>query len=252
MSARFYQPSWAGRFSPFLTVAESTRLEGVSHAPYFSLNLGLHTNDDPKHVIENRALLCDALGWRAEALAGAYQVHGDSVLRVHRPGQWKGYDAFMTNKPGILLSVTVADCTPIMIFDPVQQAVGAAHAGWRGTVADIGKKLLRHMRDAYGTLPTNCWAFIGTCIGSDDFEVDSDVANHFETVYKRWDAEKEKYFVDLKQANASALQQVGVPEEQIECSPHSTVSNNAHYFSHRAERGKTGRMLGVIGLKFKR
>ncbi len=252
MSSCFYQPSWAQQFAPLLTAAESTRLGGTSNQPYYSLNLGLHTNDELNAVHENRSVFCESLGWEAHQLAGAFQVHGDQVLRVHRPGQWEGYDAFMTNKQGVLLSVTVADCTPILIYDPKHQAVGAAHAGWRGTVAGIGRKLLQHMRDAYDSKATDCWAYIGSCIGRDDFEVDSDVADHFADEFKRWDDQRGKFLVDLKAANAATLSTSGISEQQIELSPYSTVTHNDRYFSHRAERGKTGRMLAVIGLNAKK
>ena len=249
MSASFYQPSWSAQFAPDLTVAESTRLGGVSHQPYYSLNLGLYTDDEEVAIQRNREIFCAALNWSSDELAGAYQIHEDKVLRVHKPGQWQGYDALMTNKLGVLLSVTIADCTPVLIYDPVQQAVGAAHAGWRGTVAQIGRKLLRNMQDAYGTRSADCWVFIGTCIAADDFEVDADVADHFEAPFKRWDASRGKFFVDLKRANAHSLYQAGVPEQQVECSTFSTVKDNSRYFSHRAEKGLTGRMLAVIGLR---
>ncbi|MEL6655165.1 MAG: peptidoglycan editing factor PgeF [Bacteroidota bacterium] len=249
MSSCFYQPSWAQQFSSYLTVAESTRLGGVGQTPYESLNLGLFTKDKDEVVAQNRKLFCNALGWDAEHLSGGHQVHGDQVLRVHRPGQWEGYDAFITNRANVLLSVTIADCTPVLIFDPVQRAIGAAHAGWRGTVAGIAGKLLRHMRDAYSTQAVDCWAFVGTCIGRDDFEVDEDVATHFKEEFKHWDEERGKYLVDLKAANTTALRRMGVPADQIEVSDYSTVQHNDRYFSHRAEKGKTGRMLAVIGLR---
>ena len=235
MSSCFYQPTWAQQFSSFLTVAESTRLGGVGQAPYKSLNLGLFTEEDDAVVKENRQIFCTALGWDVPQLAGGYQVHGDQVLRVHRPGQWQGYDAFMTNRAEVLLSVTIADCTPVLIFDPVQRAVGAAHAGWRGTVAGIAGKLLRNMRDAYSTKASDCWAFVGTCIGKEDYEVDEDVATHFQEDFKRWDEKRGKYLLDLKGANSMALRQIGVRAEQIEVSGFSTVQHNDRYFSHRAE-----------------
>ena len=116
----FYQPQWAKRWSQAVTAAESTRLGGIGAPPYASLNLGLHTDDNDTTVKANRELFCTALGWEAKQLAGAYQVHGAEVLRVHGPGQREGYDAFITNKPNVLLSVTVADCTPVLIYDPVK------------------------------------------------------------------------------------------------------------------------------------
>ena len=243
-----YQPSWASLFSK-LTVAESTRLGGVSEAPFASLKLGLYTEDNAENVMRNRERFCQDLGWQPTLLAGAYQVHGDQVLRVNTPGQWEGYDALVTNRPGVLLSVTIADCTPVLIYDPTTQAVGAAHAGWRGTANQIATKTMLLMRDAYGSRPEDCWVYVGTCIGNKDFEVDADVAHHFTPTYKHWDAERKKFLVDLKKANQDQFSRLGVPPRQIEVSPFSTVANNERYFSHRAERGLTGRMIAVIGIK---
>lgn len=249
MFSTHYQPAWAQHFSPQLIVAESTRLGGVSNPPYASLNMGLHTPDNKIAVAENRQRFCANLSFDSTQLAGGFQVHGSKVLRVHQAGQWEGYDAFITNKKDVLLSVTVADCCPILLYDPVHQAVGAAHAGWKGTIGAIAEKTLLRMRDAYGTRPIDCWAYIGTCIGADDFEVDADVADHFEDSYKAWQPMTEKYHVDLKAANRDQLLRMGVPANQLECSPYSTVADNDRYFSHRAEKGTTGRMLAVIGVK---
>lgn len=247
-AATNYQPSWATFFSQ-LTVAESTRLGGVSASPFTSLNLGLFTDDKAAHVQQNRERFCNDLGWTVARMAGSFQVHGDQVLRVNNPGQWDGYDALVTNRPDILLTVTVADCTPILIFDPVTKAIGAAHAGWRGTASQIATKTMLLMRDAYGSRPEDCWVYIGTCIGEKDFEVDADVADHFTDEYKNWHPKRNKFLVDLKKANRDQFLRLGVAPKQIEVSPFSTVANNDRYFSHRAERGLTGRMIAVIGLK---
>ncbi len=244
----FYRPAWHSQFAERLLVGESTRHGGISSAPYQSLNLGRYTADDPEHVLENRRRFCEHLGIQPDQLVGAHQIHGSECRRIHRPGEWDGCDAFITNKANIFLTITVADCTPILLYDPAQGAVGAAHAGWRGTVAGIAAKTLRAMRDAYGTVPADCWAFIGTCIGADDFQVDADVANHFPDHLKRWAKEEEKFYVNLKASNREQLEQLGVPLAQIEQSPFSTVTNLENYFSYRAEGGVTGRMLGLIGI----
>lgn len=243
-----YQPSWAA-FFPALTVAESTRLGGVSLPPFASLNLGLFTDDNAAHVKQNRERFCRDLGWSVDRMAGSFQVHGDQVLRVNTPGQWEGYDAMVTNRPGILLSVTIADCTPILIYDPTTQAIGAAHAGWRGTANQIATKTMLLMRDAYGSRPQDCWVYVGTCIGENDFEVDADVADHFSDEYKQWNPQRGKFLVDLKKANGDQFLRLGVAPNQMEVSPFSTVANTDRYFSHRAERGLTGRMIAVIGIK---
>jgi YfiH family protein len=232
-----------------LIIAESTRLGGVSSSPYASLNLGLHTPDEEKNITENRRRFCADLRFSSKQLAGGFQVHDSKIRQVQEAGQWEGYDAFITNKEGVILSVTIADCCPVLVYDPVHKAVGAAHAGWKGTVEEIATKMLLKMRDAYGTRPADCWAYIGTCIGADDFEVDADVADHFEATYKWWKPVTKKYHVDLKTANGDQLLRLGVSAGQMEYSTFSTVADNDRYFSHRAEKGKTGRMLAVIGVR---
>jgi YfiH family protein len=243
----FRQPAIFRSFSG-LVAAESTRLGGFSNGPYASLNLGLNTGDDDALVQANRAFFFNALGWTTEQVASAYQVHGDSILQVDTPCREEGFDALITDVPGIFLTVTVADCTPILVLDPVRPAVAAIHAGWRGTVLGILKKTILRMQEVFGTNPQDCRAFIGACIDACSYEVDADVAQHFSAPYAQWSPELQKYLLDLKSANQAQLLEVGLLEEHIEISPYSTVLNNDLFFSYRKEKGITGRMLNGIGL----
>ncbi len=239
-----------GMFGPFPNViaAESTRHEGVSLHPYESLNLGLYTDDKKEYVIENRTIFFRNLGIPLDQVAGAFQVHKDHILAVTEPGQYEGYDALITNKKELFLTVTLADCGSILIYDPNKEVVGAVHAGWRGTVQEIGAKTVQKMEDTYGVNPANCYAYLGTCIDFGSFEVDEDVARHFQKQHKFWDKERGKYFVDLKNANRYQLENAGIPSNQIDQSPFCTYKHNHDFFSHRKERGLTGRMLAVIGM----
>jgi len=234
---------------PDLVVAESTRQGGFSNSPYSSLNLGLYTKDQAGSIQQNRNQFFARLGCSEAEVAGMHQVHGSEVLRVNQPGQYPGYDALITNMTGLFLTVTVADCTPVLLYDPLHKAVAAIHAGWRGTVASIAAKALTAMQNDFGTDPTHCYAYVGTCIDECSFEVDADVADHFGAPFKRWDEGKKKFFIDLKAANAQILNKQGIPMAQIECSPYSTVLHNEDYFSYRKEKGVCGRMLGLIGVK---
>lgn len=240
-------------FSAFeeLIAAESTRHGGVSQAPYQQLNLGLYTKDDPQAVRENRKLFFTALHVPLTQIAGAHQVHGTEIKIVDQAGEYPGYDGFICAKENIFLSITVADCMPALIYDPRQKVIGAVHAGWRGTVGDITGKCLDMMIANFGTQAKDCIAWMGTCIDECSFEVDEDVAQHFESSFKRWDAKKAKYFIDLKQANKIQLTSRDVPENQIACSEYSTFLNNEDYFSYRKEKGQCGRMLAIIGRKGK-
>ncbi len=232
-----------------LIAAESDRHNGFSQAPYHSLNLGISTEDDPATVAKNRTHFFQQHGWKTEQVASAYQVHGDEIIMVEHGGRWEGYDALISNCRGVFLNVTVADCCPILIFDPIQGAMGAVHAGWRGTASQILAKTLAAMQENYGTQAEDCYAYIGTCISECAFEVDANVAEHFHPSRKRWDEAKGKFLVDLKQANADQLRQAGLSEAQIFISPFCTVEHNAHFFSYRKEKGLTGRMLCGIGMR---
>ena len=232
-----------------LIAAQSTRKGGVSVSPFESLNLGLFTEDSPQKVSENRLRFFSALGIKEAQTVSSYQVHGDNIKVADQPAQLEGYDALVTNKAGIFLTITIADCVPILIYDPVRQVVGAVHAGWRGTVAGIVAKTLQVMQAEYETLARDCQAFIGTCIDGNSYEVGLEVADHFSPNQKYWNEERQKFFVDLKRANKDQLLSQGVLPEQIEISPYSTVEHNDTFFSHRHEKGKTGRMLAVIGMK---
>lgn len=239
------------QFSLFesLVAAESTRHGGISTEPYASLNLGLYTGDDPAAVVENRRRFFSSLSIDPVRTAGSHQVHGNEVLVAFAPGQYEGYDGLVTNRRDLFLTITVADCTSILLYDPVRQAVGAVHAGWRGTTLQIVAKALLTMYESFGSQPADCYAYIGTCIDECSYEVDADVADHLPPPFKRWDEERGKFFIDLKEANRHQLLAAGLPAPQIEISPFSTFLNNEDYFSHRKEKGHTGRMLAVIGMK---
>jgi purine-nucleoside/S-methyl-5'-thioadenosine phosphorylase / adenosine deaminase len=232
-----------------LIALQSTRQGGVSKAPFKSLNLGLLATDREEAVRENRALLCKAIGISPGQLVLGRQVHGDRILTVHQPLQTDGYDAYITNKPGVFLAVFVADCTPVLIYDPVQKACAAIHAGWKGTVSRIVVKTLNRMHLEFGTKAADCLAFIGACISFEAFEVGADVADHFSRDEKRYGPDIHKFFVDLKAANRHQLLNAGLSAENIETSGYCTVRDNGLFFSHRKEKGTTGRMMAVIGIK---
>lgn len=232
-----------------LVSAQSTRHGGVSPHPFQSLNLGGATGDAPEYVSENNLRFFSSLNIPLSQVAKSHQVHGDKILNVLQPGRYEGYDALITSIAGIQLAVTIADCTPVLIYDPVKNAVAAIHAGWKGTAQNIVLKTVQAMQDEFKTEPEDCFAYIGTCIDECSFEVGEEVAVNFQTKHKRWDSAINKFFVDLKLANKDQLLEAGLRSESIEVSAYSTVLNNDDYFSYRYEKGLTGRMLATIGLK---
>ncbi|MCO5247651.1 MAG: peptidoglycan editing factor PgeF [Chitinophagales bacterium] len=248
MSDLFYSAKLSSRF-PELVMVESRRNGGFSVAPFNSLNLGLNTSDRVEHVQKNRGHFFKALNISEKLVAGGLQVHGSEVLRVEKAGYFEGFDAFITHKKDLFLTIGIADCTPILIYDSLNKVIGAAHAGWRGTVAKIGQKTINAMQSSFGTQAENCYVFIGTCIDQKHFEVGEEVAEYFDKKCIKYYSHTEKPHIDLKEANKQQLIEIGVPENQIETSPFSTVEDNDKYFSYRNEKGVTGRMLAVIGIK---
>lgn len=234
---------------PELLAAESTRHGGVSQPPYDRLNLGGSTADDPQAVAENRRIFYEHLGITDTQVASSHQVHGSCLWLTDAPGRRHGHDGILTATPGVYTLVTVADCTPVLVYDARTRAVAALHAGWRGTVAGIVQQALAQLQQAFGTRPADCHAYVGTCIDACHFEVGEEVAGHFAEGFKRYDAQRGRFFVDLKQANAAQLRAFGLPEKNIEISPWSTVTHNADYFSHRHSGGLTGRMVALIGVR---
>lgn len=234
---------------PGLVVAESTRHGGVSLAPYKSLNLGLNTADDIRHVEENWERFLTALGIDPTRVATSHQIHGQEILEVIEPGRYEGYDALMTNEPNVFVGVTVADCVPILVYDQKNKAVAAIHAGWKGTVTELVRLTLEAMQTRYNTNSRDCYAYVGTCIDETSFEVGPEVADQFAPEYKRVDAFTNRLFINLRSANTKQLTHFGIPTAQIAISSFSTVLNNEDYFSHRLEKGQTGRLMAIIGIK---
>lgn len=222
---------------------------GVSASPYNELNLGFSSGDDLNTVRQNRRLFFDALAISEGNIAWSKLVHGNRVLVADKPVKGEDCDAVITNQPNVFACVSIADCTPVLIYDPKNKAVAAIHAGWRGTAANIVTETLIAMKTNYGTCGENCLAFIGACIGETKFEVGEEVAAQFDEDVKRFDPSLQKYFIDLKNENKKQLMNFGLSVGNIEVSPFCTISNNDTFFSYRKEKGVTGRMLAVIGFK---
>jgi YfiH family protein len=268
---------------PWLVHGFSTRPHGLSTC-YGSrtLNLGFTKDDLPERVERNRGRLLLALnaanGKKSWPLITLRQVHSDLIHVIRsQPDQPLAGDGLITNLPNIALAIQTADCFPILLVDPKHKAVGAFHAGWRGTIQRIVEKGLGLMRREYGTLPRDVYAAIGPGIGKCCYEVGEELKEKFGSQFsysdelfhevQESDAVREKYpmlflnkrapghgdmviklFLDLQEANRRQLMAAGVPEKQITALGECTSCHPAKFFSHRAEKGKTGRMLAVIGV----
>lgn len=233
---------------PGVGAVESTRQGGVSSPPYGSLNLGTNTADTPANITANRRHLFQQMNWPTDQFAGAHQIHSNKVWVAEQPGMYDGYDALITQQAGLAIGVTVADCCPILVYDPVSRSVAAIHAGWKGTVAQIVTTTLRKMVATFGARPEDCHAYVGTCISADCYEVGEEVARHFQSQHKAPRPEAGKWQVALRAANTSQLMAMGVPRSRITQSAACTYRDADQYFSYRRDGGHTGRMLVAIRL----
>ncbi len=237
----------------------TTRLGGVSTGSQSSLNLAYGRGDSMENVEKNLRILTGAMGADPEKLVLTRQTHSD-IVRVVTDADCQGFchqvypecDALVTATPGVSLLVFTADCTPLLFHDPVTGAVGAAHAGWRGTVQAIGAKTVQAMVDAFGCDPKNIHAAIGPNIGQCHFETDVDVPEAVLAAFGDEAAcyiEKrgEKYHLDLKAINALVLRRAGV--EHIEISENCTMCEHHRFWSHRYTKGDRGSQGAIITCK---
>lgn len=239
--------------------AFTTRYGGVSTGSQASLNLAYGRGDSMENVQKNISILASSLGFDTQKLVLTRQTHSD-IVRVVTKADAAGFchrdypecDALVTNTPGVTLMVFTADCTPLLFHDPVTGAVGAAHAGWRGTAQAIGAKTVLAMMANFGCRPENIRAAIGPNIGACHFETDVDVPQAMFATYgaeagKYIDKRGGKYFLDLKQINALSLRLTGV--RHIEISNECTMCEPDRFWSHRVTGGDRGSQGAVITRK---
>ncbi len=270
---------------PWLVHGFSTRQGGVSTCyGGKTLNLGQTPHDTQANVERNRAQFLKAVGAVHEddslwPLAQVRQIHSVITHRVdtgsaHAPAG----DGVISNTSGLLLAVKTADCVPVLVADVRHRAVGAFHAGWRGTAARVVEKGVGEMRRQFGSVPRDLWAAIGPCIRKCCYAVGAEVRAEFASQFAYADELFEEGFdsnaihvkypmlflnqrapghgdlgpelhLDLVSANTRQLENAGLQHEHIAIIGSCTACDTARFFSHRAEFGKTGRMMAVIGIR---
>jgi len=233
-----------------------TRHGGVSPNPWGSLNVGGTVGDDLARVRENRMLSFQALGCEPESIFDVWQVHSADVVCATAPRladeSYRQADIILTDQPDVTLFMRFADCVPILVHDPRNGIIGLAHAGWMGTLGDVATSTIEAMQKKYGSKPADLIAGIGPSIGPDHYEIGADVILQ---VMQKYGDDSElflkshngKIHFNLWEANRSALERAGVG--QIEVSGICTACNTADWFSHRAEKGRTGRFGALISLQ---
>lgn len=291
---------------PEITHGVFTRYGGYSTTPYTGLNASLSTGDSFESVLRNRFLVLESLGIQAYPCATLWQVHGADIAVLDTKAEvWDDWrtdwphraygvdgqemtwtlkprrkaDAVITKQRGVTLALSFADCTPILLYDPVQRVIGLAHGGWRGTARGIALATIAAMNEQFGCRPGDIFAGIAPSIGSCCYEVSEQVQKLymgveqfdemptaeqyrslvresavFSTEHLHDDAEGANgtnhvsLRLDIRETNRNQLLMAGLLPEHIEMPGICTGCRIDLFFSHRMERGKTGRFPVVLAM----
>jgi polyphenol oxidase len=252
-SIKYYQ--FTSYYGQGLYHAVFTRHGGRSPAPWKSLNFGASVGDDVLRVDQNKETALSTLGINMNTVYDVYQVHSSEIVLTDHPlapgEDHIKADAIVTNTPGVTLMMRFADCVPILLFDPINRAIGIVHAGWIGTVNKIAEKTIAMMKIYFGSEPNRILAGIGPSIGPDHYSINNDVTEKVVSSFNELadqvllEIQGKKHF-NLWKANQIILNDAGV--ENIEVAELCTRCKMDDWYSHRGEDGKTGRFGVVIGL----
>ena len=232
----------------------TTRHGGQSHSPYASNNIAFHVGDDKKDVLANHQKLAHDLGYDPGRLIHMRQIHSDRVTIVDDSFDFNippECDALVTDAPNLPLMVMVADCTPILVYDPNRQVIAAIHAGRAGAFKNIISKTVAVMEESFQSNPADLVAVLGPSIGVCCYEVGDIIYEEAKGMNLVYAVKKEerKYYLDVKQILNRQLLQAGLSAEHIEDIEQCSACEHDTFFSYRADRQKTGRMAGLIMLR---
>lgn len=247
--------------NPHIISGFTTRNGGVSNEAFSSFNLGLHVNDNERDVITNREKLATILEQPLDSWVAGEQTHGMKVKVVSKEHKSSGsrttasacrdIDGLVTKESGILLTAFYADCIPLYFFDPKEKIIGVAHAGWKGTVGEIAKEVVSTFQKLGANLE-DILVTIGPGISQTHYEVDQRIVNFIEPELQKQvliEKQNQQYLLDLKALNREILLKCGILRHNIDTTNYCTYRDEALFFSHRRDKGKTGRMLAFIGLR---
>jgi YfiH family protein len=223
----------------------SSKIAAGRTSPYY-FNLSFSVGDNIETVAQNRIIFFSSLGLKHNNVAYQKQVHGGKITYVEEGGLAGESDALITDKPGIGLAVSIADCVPIFIYDPVAKIVAAIHSGWRSTKEKILSKTISKLKE-FGCNPENFVVYIGPSISKNIYEVGHEVAEHFEKKYLT--PKGDKNLLDVSGINYNILLQSGVKKSNIQMSALCTYAMKDILHSYRRDGEKSGRSLGVIAMK---
>ncbi len=242
---------------PNLAYAIFTRQGGISRDVFQSLNLSVSVGDDPQAVHKNFRQACRIVNTTPNQTVSCYLIHSADILTINRANRQPimgQADGLITGEPDIYLAMRFGDCTPLIFFDPIKGAVGLTHAGWRGTMQNAAGATIREMVNQLACRPKDIITVIGPAIGPCCYEVGPNVmaaaAKAFDdpdTLFSRRKGRQKRAYFDMWEANRRQLAASGV--KQIIQSGLCTACHTELFFSHRAEKGRTGRFGVIIGLR---
>ncbi len=212
----------------------------------FGFNLSYNVGDREENVKRNREIFFGSLGIPSERVAFAEQCHSTVAVVAQEPGDYRECDALVTDRKNLFLTITVADCVPIFVFDKENQVVSAIHAGWRGTAGRIVEKTINKLVSEFGSREEDLLVYVGPSARSCCYEVGIDVVKQFSDEFLvRKDG---RLFLNLKEANVTQLSAAGIQKENVQVNPYCTICNPVMFHSFRRDKERSGRMMGVLGL----
>lgn len=240
----------------------TTRLGGVSKGEFATMNFSVCRGDSAEAVAANYERIAGVLGCGTGDMVASHQTHTVNIRRVTaedrgkgvvRPRDYENVDGLITDVRGLALVTFYADCVPLLFVDPVRGAAGLAHAGWRGTLAGMGEKMVKAMAESFKSAPEDLYVAVGPSICRDCYEVGQEVAEGF---FQKLGGEvvipgkrEGKYQLDLWLANKRILERAGVLEEHITVTDICTCHNAEYLFSHRASGGRRGNIGAFLMLE---
>lgn len=255
--------SWTKQ-NPKLLAGFSTKNDGVSQKEFQTLNVGFHVHDRLDDVQTNRHILADRLSFPLGSWIGAEQTHETHIQRVFRSDGGKGAqeyetsfkrtDGLYTSDKNILLTLMFADCVPLLFYAPEHNFIGIAHAGWKGTVGEIGPKMVGKWQ-MEGVSANEIFVVIGPSICQSCYVVDNKVIDKVQKLLEEYDEKpynlisEGQYQLDLKRLNMLLLEKAGIPRSHIDITTYCTSCHEDLFFSHRRDKGHTGRLMSFIGWK---
>lgn len=243
----------------------SLRTGGVSTGCYSSLNLSATMGDDDANVLANTRIWLNGLGIDTADMVMVNQTHTTNILRVDESyageciradlSRTKDIDGIVTNVKGLALTSSHADCVPLYFYDPLNEAIGIAHSGWRGTVGELARKMVERMSQEFGSDPPEIHTRIGPCISQKYFACDRDVIDEIDAMSidcgaeYYFDEDEGKYHASLAGINRRVMLAAGVRPEHIDMADECTYSNPEKYYSHRRDGRLRGGHKAILAMK---